>query len=60
MYYRRACFAVRIHVLQVGISYRICYTGDTLYEDKFNWEYVLGMYYMRACLTSGLVLQEYM
>ena len=65
MFYRRACFAVQDvllgYVLQEGIFYRmICYTGDTLYEDKFNWmvcsigSHALheGMSYRWTCLAG--------
>ena len=54
----RCC--TEVHVLQEGISYRmICCTGDTLYENRFNWRvypignHILheGMSYRWTCLA---------
>ena len=56
MPYWGTCFT-RGHILQDDLLY-----GHLLYEDRFNWRVcpIGAMYYMWACLTGGLVLQEYM
>ena len=56
---------IGVHFLQEGISYRmICYTGDALCEDKFNWRvcpigsHILheGMSYRWTCLAGVHVI----
>ena len=58
-------FLIGVQVLQEGIFYRmICCTGDSLYEDKFNWSvypigsHVLheGMPYRWTCLAEAHVI----